>query len=249
MTMTADSELEEFFSREIKSVVADPERFRMKLGIGLKAFKYLSNAKNLGAFMNVATGGSAAAGVAFAGWTASLGTLGQLGLAFGLMSTPVGWFAAAGAGGAAACYIVGKLYRKARDSAITEVPNFINSPLDVLAVSICDLVTPVLLKVAHADSNFCGHERDVMRSYFVGEWGICPDYVEGLLDYDLARLDGFHWEDLDVVLLEMEQSGDLKYEVMADELIRIANEVSWADGQQTPSEVENINQLIAALGR
>ena len=233
MTKTTDSELEEFFSREIESVVADPDKFRMKLGIGLDAFRFLRNAKNMGDFITVATGGTAAAGTAFAAWTTSLGTLGHLGLAFGLASTPVGWFAAAGAGGAAAFFLVGKLFRKARASAIDEVPKFINSPLDVIAVSICNLIAPVLLKIAHADSNFCESEREIIQSYFVREWGICPDYVDGLLDYDLTKLDEFPWEDLHLALQAMEQTGDIKYQVLADELIKMAEEVMLSDGKKT----------------
>ena len=246
--MSFDNELEEFFSNDIPAVVADPEKFRRKLGIGADAFKYLKNAENLGSVITTLAGGTAAAGAVFGGWFLSLGTLGSLGLAVGLVSSPVGWVAAAGTGGAGAFFLIKRLFKGARNEAITEVPNFINSPLDILATSICEIINPILLKIAYADSNFCESEREKIRSYFINEWGINEAFVDGLLNYDESNLDSFDWDVLERTLDEIGSSGDIKVPTMANEMVRVAEEVMAADGHILPKEQLELDNLKSALG-
>ena len=95
--MSLEKDLQDFYSEEISSVVEDSEKFRRKLNIGFDAFKYLSNAENLGSFITTLSTGVGAASLTYFGWMASIGTLGKFGLLIGVMSTPAGWRAAAGA--------------------------------------------------------------------------------------------------------------------------------------------------------
>ncbi len=248
MKEAIDTSLEEFFSKETQVVVRDPDKFRMKLGIGMDAFRYLSATRNLGTVVSTLTGGSAIAGASFAGWFMSLGTLGQIGLAFGIVSSPVGLVAAAGAGGAGVVYLTQRVFRKAKGTAITEVPNFINTPLDVIALSLSDLIAPVLMRIGYADEVLCEYEKEKIRSYFVYQWGLDSDFVDGLIRYDEVALADFNWGYLADAIAEIEKSGDIKYEATADELIKVSREVMQADGQIHPREEIEIENLAIALG-
>mgnify|MGYP001030160642 CR=1 FL=1 len=249
--MSIDADLETFFSQDIQQVVDDPDRFRMKLNIGIAAFKYLSNAQNLGAFASAISAGAAVAGVAFASWWASLGVLGTLGVTFGIMSTPVGWFAAAGVGGASLTYYAKKVFGSAKEAAITEVPKFINTPLDLLAISIFDLISPILLKIAYSDSEICNQERQKIHDYFVSEWGFNPRYIDGVLAFDLTKFDGFDWDRVPVLLSTLEASGDIRYQTIADEIVRIAKAVAHSDGIVSSGEeleLQNLKRVLKYRG-
>lgn len=247
--MTLENELESFFDKSIESVVRDSERFRKKLNIGADAFQYLSNAENLGAFTTAITSGAGISGIAYAGWISSMGMLGQIGLAVGFISTPAGWIAAAGVLGTTTIFLTRWLFHSLKKGAVTEVPNFINSPLDILASSICDLICPILLKIAYADRNFCEQERTKILNYFISEWGINPDYVDSLLSYDESHLSEFNWDTLKKTLLSIEKSGDIKYASTAREIIFITEEVIRSDGTVHEYELRELKKLETALGK
>lgn len=245
--MSLDTELERFFSEQPAAVVRDPDRFRGKLNIGAAAFKYLNGAQNLGNFMTALSTGFGVASMSYFGWTASLGVIGQLGLALGFVSTPAGWVAAAGVGGMASVLMTRRLFRSVRKEAVTEVPNFINTPLDALGASVSDTICPVLLKIAHADGALSSLEVDKIKCYFVDEWGMDPAYVEGLLNYDLEHIEEFEWEDVKSALEEVGKTGDIDYETMAGEIVTIAKEVMASDGVVHPSEQREVDALGDAL--
>jgi len=247
--MSLETELRNFFSEEITSVVDDADRFRRKLSIGSEAFKYLTQAENLGSFTTALSTGAGVASLCYIGWMASIGTLGQIGLAIGFVATPVGWIAAAGAGGAAAVFLARRVLQSMRKDTVTEVPNFINTPLDLLGVSICDFMCPVLLKVAHADGDVAPQEEEKIKSYFTDQWGINPRYVDSLLKSYEDKIRNFEWNGLSTTLLEIEKTGDLKYEAMASEILSIATEVMTCDGTIHELEAKEIEKLQKALHR
>ena len=102
--MTTEDDLASFFAEDIDNIVADPEKFRKKLGIGLDAFKLLSKADKLDGFLSSAAVGRAGALGVFAAWSSSLGVLGSIGASIGLVATPIGWMALAGGAGLATSY-------------------------------------------------------------------------------------------------------------------------------------------------
>jgi tellurite resistance protein len=245
--MSIETELHDFFSEEITSVVEDSDKFRRKLNIGSDAFKYLSNAENLGSFTTALSTGVGIASLTYFGWIASIGTLGQLGLLVGVMSTPAGWFAAAGAGCAATVLLTRRIFQSVKKEAVTEVPNFINSPLDILGSSICSFMCPILLKIAYADGHFTNHEHEKIKGYFIDQWGINSNYVDALLKCDETTLRNFEWDGLRTALKEIEKTGDLKYSAMASEIIITASEVMACDGEFHPQEKIEIDRLRKEL--
>jgi hypothetical protein len=194
--MSLETELSDYFSEEVTSVVDNSDKFRRKLNIGSDAFRYLSKAENLGSFTTALSTGAGIASISYIGWMASIGTLGKLGLFIGVMSTPAGWLTAAGIGGAATVLITRRLFQSVKKEAVTEVPNFINSPLDVLGSAICDLICPILFKIAYADGHIADQEQEKIKGYLINQWGINSGYVDGLIKYDEAKLRNFEWDGL-----------------------------------------------------
>ena len=143
--MSVDTDLSEFFGKDVIQVVSDQERFRRRLKIGGDAFQYLKKAENVHTTASSLLGGAGAAGAVYAGWFASIGTLGQVGLAAGMVATPLGALAAAGAVGAGGMYFTQRLLKNTRKGVVEEIPSFINTPIDVLGTTLVDILLPVLL--------------------------------------------------------------------------------------------------------
>ncbi len=246
--MSFNDSLKSFFSDEVESVVDDADKFRKKLQIGSEAFKYLTKADNLGTFLTVLGGGGVASLGVTAAWATSLGVLGNIGLAIGAVSTPIGWIALAGTGGAAAVYGVKKLFKSVRQEAVTEVPNFINSPIDVLASSIFGLIAPILLKIAFADKEFSADEYTSIVEYFVSEWGLNRSYVESNLKTHQDNLNNFSYEGLTELIDSLAKTGDIKKNVLASEIMRVCDEVTTADGLVCKFEKAELELLKKAIG-
>ena len=247
--MTINSDLESFFSDDwhINKVVKNPEKFRKQLQIGSNAFKYLSKAENIGDFTQVIGAGVLAGGATSVVHIASLGVLGQIGLAIGAISTPVGWITFAGAAGIAATYGAKRLFSSVKGEMVTEIPNFINTPLDVIGASICELILPILLKISYADGIFSKDERNTIESYFINKWGIDDLYIKSMIKEIEINISGFTFENLANTLKEVESTGDCNFATMSKEILLISKEVLSCDGIIHESELLEISKLEQAL--
>lgn len=245
--MDIASELEKF-NFDCITVVEDADKFRAKLNIGSEAFKKLATAEKAGEALlalSAAGGGGAAL---FAGWFASLGMLAKLGFAVGLVATPYGPMAVAGSLAAAVLLAIRKFYMSIKKDAVVEVPKFINSPIDVLGMSICSLIHPIAIKVAHADGSADEKEKAVVKAYFVDQWGISARYVDQLDREVDAKSAASSYERLKADISRVEQTGDVKADTLASEIVAIAGDVIGADGRVDPSESVELDRLKAALG-
>jgi len=246
--MTTEDDLASFFAEDIDNIVADPEKFRKKLGIGLDAFKLLSKADKLdGLLSSTVVGGASALGI-FTVWSSSLGGLVGVAGSIGLMATPIGWMALAGGAGFATSYGIKRLLGSAKQGAVTEIPNFINTPIDVLGGSICDVLTPILLKIAYADNDFSVEEKETIINYFTDQWGINPAYIENLISEIGNEFTEFDYVILADSLKKLAlESGDIKYDDMVKEIISAAEEVMTSDGSIDERETQEIEKLKLAF--
>ena len=246
-TMHIDDELRDFFSSEVTAVIADSDTFRRKLGIGSDAFKILTRAEATNKFVGAACGGAGIAGAAYAGWFASLGVLGQMGVAVGLVSTPLGWVGAAGATGAGMFLLTRRLLNAARREMTEEIPRFINTPLDVIGASICDILAPALCKIVIADGVVEDVELERVTSYFCAEWGFDRNYIDCVIKFDAEHFDDWDWSILSSLIGEVEKTGDVKSKELIVELQRIAEEVALCDGSVSDSERHELSLMRSAL--
>lgn len=218
------------------SVVAIPERFQTKLGIGEDAFGDLRRRKNLRKALGVA--GTAGAGyggmaVASSATVASLfpapGLLGVLGL--GAATTPIGWVIAGGIGTGLAAMGIIKYATGGKKGKVAEYPEFTNTPLDELAELIFYYWAGLNLKVAFSDRIITDAERESICSYFVEEWGYSEKYIRIELPTVEKNIGRLNIEELTVGLIEYKKENpDCNYDSMAEELKKFLNRTLRSDG-------------------
>ncbi len=172
---------------DVPEVVSDELRFKFKLGIGADAFTSLKYGKKVQELWDVggvaATGAGLASSSIVAGtfFTGTGGWLASIGLGTVTAVTPVGWVIAAGAVSGVAYFGVTRVLRGYSSSRVAEIPQFINTPIDILGANLVDLVAPLAIRIAKIDGHYDPREAMVIQQYFVREWGINGDYVEAAL--------------------------------------------------------------------
>lgn len=182
--MTKIDDQKHYFD-DVQEVVSDEIRFKLKLGIGSDAFASLKYGKKVQELWDVggvaATGAGVAASSAVAGtFFATGGWLSAIGLGASAV-TPIGWVIAAGVVSGSAYYGVTRVMRRFSAGRVMEIPQFINTPIDILGANLVDLIGPLALRVAHIDGVLDPREMRVIETYFIKEWGISPDYIKPAL--------------------------------------------------------------------
>ncbi len=222
---------------DLDVVIADPFRFKARLEIGEEAFQMLSLRNKAFELWDVAGASVTGAGIAGSSAVASTFFSATTGGIFGFFgvataATPLGWIiAAAVASGGAYCGVL-KLMRGMTDDRVEIVPKFINTPLDVLAVSLFDLIAPLGLKVAAADGDIAEEELDVIRSYFIDGWGFNPDYVEVALQVFVLKIHELPLKDLTEDLRKFTlENRDCNHKKVREKIVQLLREIAGADGQ------------------
>lgn len=242
---------------DVERVVADDVRFKLKLGIGENAYTSIKVGKLLQTFWDV--GGVAATGAKFAA-SASVassffagggGFLSALG--FGAAATtPVGWVAAAAVASGGAYYGVMRLVRSYSGSRVQQIPAFINTPIDVLGVSLLDLMGTLAVKLAEIDGRYDVREREAIAAYFEKDWGFDSLYVNRALEVLTENSGRQSLKEVTSALAEFKRSNpDCNYAAMHAELVRFLREVAEADGMLDEREelaIEKIDAILAEAG-
>lgn len=191
-TMTKDwkAKIEEL---GINSPIAHDLLFKAQLGIGERAYTSLKNADiAITAGATLTTGATGAAVVSLPSiaallapaptgiiaWLSGTGILGWAGLAPAVAAPPVAAVVAAIVLFGGAGYGVRTLLKRRKYGKTVEVPNFINTPLDLLAFSIFFLVAPLALKMACTDDKLTDDEFGRIAEYFIYRWGYNPVFVQ-----------------------------------------------------------------------
>ena len=169
---------DKFAELEIDSPLSHPLYFKKELHIGEDAYRSLRIRKILMRFAGAAGIGSAVAGSGAVATTffPATGIMAALGL--GAAVTPVGVIVLAGVLSGVAWTAIAKRFDDFGTCRVDEIPKFINTPLDLLAVSIFDLLSPMFVKLASVDGDFDELERNTIVNYFVEDWGYDEKFVK-----------------------------------------------------------------------
>lgn len=193
-------------------VISNPDAFKRKLGIGEDAFASLRRKKNLNKYMDGILAGTFGAGVLF------VGTL-----------IPIGWVIAGGVG-------VGYIYSRIRNRSagkkkkVDVIPKYINTPMDALADGLLNFWAPLCLKIAFSDKKISTAERELIRDYFIVEWGYSDVFVSRRLRTIEKNLSKFDIEEHTEKLIEFKKKNvDCNFEFMAEELKQFLNRVLHAN--------------------
>ena len=228
-------------------VVADPLKFKAKLAIGEDAYTSLKLKNTAFEALDILGAVSTAAGIARSSVVASYffggsGLMTALGLT--TATTPIGWVIAAGTISGAAWFGMTRYLKKFSKERVTVIPEFLNTPLDVLGVSLFGFLAPLALKVAAADDEIADVERARIRSYFITTWGFDSSFVDAGLSYTESNLD--HYEIIsvaDVLATYQRDNPDCNYKAMCDETITFLEEILEADGHVDEREVAAIERV------
>ncbi len=235
--------------QDVQTVIRDPLRFKLKLDIGEQAYSSLRLKKYLLDSLDSANGAFTGVALAKSSWVASTffapsGFLGALGI--GTALTPVGWAIGAGIAGAGLSLIIGKRFIRSSSSRVKQIPDFINTPMDVLATGLFDMIATLGVKVAEINDEFVQEERDFITRYFVDEWGYDSLFVQQGLRLIEEHADQYSIEEITEQLARFKKANpDCNYRSMSREVIAFINGIAAADGFQDEREKTAIARVEA----
>lgn len=234
----------------IAAVVADPLRFKLKLAIGEDAYASLKTGKQLGLLWEVsgaaATGGGLAASPIVAGaFFAPSGWLAAIGLG-GAAATPVGWIVAAAMAMGGAYWGVTRALRSYHGARVDVIPRFINTPIDILAANLVDMLGALGLRLAAIDGEIAPEERAEIARYFAQDWGIDPGYAAAALALIEANLGRARLRVLTATLARFADANpDCNFAEMGGEITGFLTAVAEADGPLNARE----RRALSAIAR
>jgi uncharacterized tellurite resistance protein B-like protein len=238
----------------VEQVIADSLRFKRKLSIGGDAYASIRIAKTLQQIWDVggiaATGGAAAASTTVAGtFFATGGWLSAIGLG-AAAATPIGWVIGAAVASGGAYYGVTRLFRGYGDARVETIPKFINTPIDLLGASLMDLLGAFAVKVAAIDGNIDEHEINVIKQYFVTDWGYDPKYTESALEVLIENSERSKIAEMTKTFADFSRSNpDCNFDAIRKELISLLTAIAEADGKIDEREELVIDKIAQILDK
>lgn len=233
-------------------IIDAPLQFKAKLNIGEEAYAYLNEAANFIEFSKIIVGGVGGGSVFTLAWLATLGPIAKLALLVGFTSTPVGWIAGAGALSAVLAYGLMQAKGKAKEATTITIPNYLNTPLDLLGQTVLSLILPATVKMALVNGRLCEKERKVLSDYLAQEWGFNRDFIANAITEQERLIADFDYEQYRQLLIASTCTDtEIKYDVIKEELLTILTEVMKADGNISPEEekeLEKLSNIIAEKG-
>lgn len=221
--------------QDVETIVSEPLNFKAKLAIGEDAYTSLrvkNTAVQVWDVVGVAATGAVVAksSVVASTFFAPSGLLAAIGI--GTAVTPIGWVIAAGVVTGGAWVGITRHLKKASASRVTVVPNFINTPLDVLALGLFDLLAPLALKVAEVEGRIDESDRSHIHDYFVKEWGYDPKFVGEGIKYIESNLAGLSIEAQAQTIADFtSQNRDCNFKLMSQEILGFLRNIVEVDGE------------------
>lgn len=221
----------------IDSPLSHPVCFKKELHIGPAAYRSLMIKRRV--FELLRPLGAAGVGATVAGSSAvataffPAGILGALGLA--TAATPIGWVIGTAVFSGAAWTVIARKLDSLSSNRVDEIPRFINTPLDLLAVSIFDLVGSLAVKLAVVDGEFHQRERIRIARYFVEAWGYDERFVS--LTIDMVNESDLEFSDLVENLVDFTRTNpDCNAPAISQNILAFLREVAEASGGVSESE-------------
>lgn len=236
----------------VDDVVEDELRFKAKLGIGEDAYTSTRIKKTVFEAWDIA--GVAATGAQVASsalvaqkFFAAPSLLVSIGIGTAA-ATPIGWVIAASvlSGGA---WLGITRYLKDDGGKTTVIPDFINTPVDVLGLGLFDLMAPLAMKVASVDGHVHESELDAIKHYFVRRWGYSEHFVDSGLEFVSQKLHDYNIKTAAATLGAFARDNpDCKANVMLKDIKAFLHEVMEADGRVDEREemaIERIEKVFS----
>jgi len=236
---------------DLDAIIAEPLKFKAKLGIGEDAYTSLRIKKRLGEIWDIVGAAGTGATVANSSVVVSTffpasGFLAMLGI--GSAVTPIGWVIGASVVSAGAWYGITRHLQKQTKDRVVVIPTFINTPMDMLALGLFDLMAPLALKVAAIDGEIHTLERTHIRNCFVNEWGYDESFIEKGISFFESRLSEYLIKEIATALAAYQKKNrDCNFETMSKEIDIFLRGVMEVDGKIDEREemaIEKVNQIF-----
>ncbi|RDH82477.1 MAG: TerB family tellurite resistance protein [endosymbiont of Galathealinum brachiosum] len=240
----------------VETVIVEPLKFKAKLSIGEDAYTSLRmknkvfeawDAFGVGATAVTVAQSSAVASTFFA----PSGLLAVLGI--GTAVTPIGWVISACVVSTGAWVGVSRYLKGKTGDRVTVIPEFINTPLDILGLALFDFIAPLALRLANIDGDIDQSEKQVISTYFISEWGYDPMFVDKGMAYTEANLADFSIKVLAHNLAEYKKENpDCNYPAMSKEILGFLNEIMLADGRIDEREemaIDLVENIFSDVGK
>ena len=238
---------------DLESPVLHPDLFKLELEIGDRAYSRLLDKKRLLEFWDVVGAGASGAAIMSSSFVATTlfpatGVLAWVGL--GAAATPLGWVVAGAIVSGTMWYFLRKWFLN-DDHKVRKIPKYINTPLDMLAVNLLDLMAPLMLKVAKADGEICNREREVVLEVLQFKWGYDPLFVEAALKCLEDTLDNY--PDIDLLAANLAKFArscpDINERKFCDNLVERLEGIARSDFMEDPEEIATISQMRQCIDK
>ena len=221
----------------IDAPLSHPACFKQALHIGEDAYKSLTikrqSLKLLGPLGAAGAGAAVASSPVVATTFFGGGILAWLGIA--TATTPIGWVIATAVLSGTAWTGITRMLEGFSSKRVDQIPKFINTPLDLLAVGIFDLICPLAVKLAAVDGEITDQERAEIARYFVGTWGYHDEFVK--VAVDMVSEFEYTFDDLVRNLVEFTRSNaDCDAQAISRNVLAFLNEVAEASNGIEESE-------------
>jgi len=241
--------LKDFFDEmDSEKIVEIPERFKIKLELDERSYKYLSSAKNLKEFVEVITTSGAGALSGGAYYWATATAFSRFLLVFGIGS---GWWVPVAVGGGVAfagiCLIKYCFYR-ADKLTMDHIPKFINTPLDILGASLADVLVYPAVKISICDGHFSKSEYDFIVNSLYEEWGINKEYCVKVVKAALDSIYEYSYQaTFDLISGVCGQNKELNRTKICTDVCRLVEGLVYADGEFTIDEHAELIEMRKIL--
>ena len=216
---------------DVEQVVAQPLVFKHKLAIGDDAFASMRLKKHLGQMWDVlGAAGTAGAAAKSSVVANALFAKGGIAALVGGATTPLGWVIAASVVGGGAWFALTKVFRAETDKRVEVIPKFINTPLDILAIRLFELMVPMALKVAAVGGEISDNQRYLIAQHLQQQWGYDQAFVEHaatVLEQALGQMDVTQLAQQ--LAYYQKQNPDCNDRAMRDELFAFLRQVAQRD--------------------
>lgn len=232
--MSQETYKNEDWFQSVDAVITEPLKFKAKLGIGENAYTSLRLKNNLVNTWDCFGAAASGAGLASSATVASTffapnAILGALGLASA--ATPIGWVVAAGVVSGGTWLGLTKFLNKQTSNRVITIPEFINTPMDVLALAIFDLLAPLAFKIAEIDGEIAESEEQMITQYFVKQWGYDQKFISEACLFTKSKIEDVSIKDISTALATFKKENpDCHYESMTREVLNFLKEIIEADG-------------------
>ncbi len=240
-------ELDDLF-KETANIIDDDLKFKHKLQLGDDAYKKLKTIKKAKDFIGSIAVGIGAFFSCYIYWSSQQSTsVKLLGHEVYANSPPIGWFIFWGIFFFIITFYIKKFFKKAEEKTMHKIPKFLDTPLNIVALTLSEVFIVPAIKIATVDGVFSKEEEDYIKSYFVNDWGFNKNFIDNCVESGRKKIE-CSYDDYGKSLRNIcANSKELKFKTIANELISFLDNIIKSDGNIATVEIEAYNKFKKIL--